>query len=454
MSDTIAAISTPIGEGGIGIVRVSGSRALEIMRKVLENCPEEILPRHAYYGKVRDEAGQILDEVLCIYMKAPHSYTCEDVVEFQAHGGTLSLRRILREVLRAGARMAEPGEFTKLAFLNGRIDLTQAEAVIDIIRAKSEVPLMLAEDQLEGRLGREISSIRRELLDLLSQMAVNIDFPDEDIEQFAYEEFILAIHQCLEKTGRLLLTAEEGRIARDGIRTAIVGKPNVGKSSLMNGILRQQRAIVTEIPGTTRDTIEETANIRGVPIILTDTAGIRETDDRIEKIGIERSREELARADLILFVLDSSEALSPEDREIAAELAGRRVLVLLNKQDLEGQLREKEIRALLPEAEVLRTSLLEMEGADPVIEKISEMFLSGMSLRQERAIVSNERHRDALCRAEASLQAAEQLLTAGEPLEIAEIDVHAAYDALGEILGETAGDEILDHVFSKFCLGK
>ena len=454
MADTIEAISTPIGEGGIGIVRVSGSRAQEIMRRILKPCPETIRPRHAYYGTACDANGTMIDEVLCLYMKAPHSYTCEDVVEFQAHGGTLSLQRILRAVLKAGARLAEPGEFTRLAFMNGRIDLTQAEAVIDIIRAKSEIPLALAEEQLAGRLGREVTRIRRDLLDLLSQMAVNIDFPDEDIEQVAYEEFRISVSRCLERVETLLETAEEGRIARDGLRAAIVGKPNVGKSSLMNGLLRQQRAIVTEIPGTTRDTIEETANICGIPVVLTDTAGIRETQDRIEQIGIERSREELARADLVIFVLDGSEQLTEEDLEIAAGLSGKKVLAVLNKKDLGSEVTAAQIRAQIPGSVIVRTSLLEPEGAEEVSEAVRDLFFAGLTTTMDRAIVSNERHREALERAAQSLVSARDLLGSGEPLEISELEAHAAYDALGEILGETAGEEILDNVFSKFCLGK
>lgn len=455
MGDTIAAISTPQGEGGIGIVRISGDKALSIMKNLLRPCPDKVKPRYAYYGNIcRANSDEIIDEAICLYMKAPHSYTCEDVVEIQAHGGILSIRMILRAVLEAGARMAEPGEFTKLAFLNGRMDLAQAEAVIDVIKAKSELPLQIAERQLKGRLGTEVQDIREELRDVLAQMAVNIDFPDEDIEQVEFEKFTEDLTAVSSRVQRLLDTCDNGRIAKEGIRVAIVGKPNVGKSSLMNALLGEERAIVTNIPGTTRDTIEESANIHGIPLVLTDTAGIRETEDVIEQMGIQKSHEEMEAADLIILVVDGSQGLSQEDLEILKQNREQKVLVILNKEDLGTGVTEEDIREIIPYAEIVRTSLLSMTGADAVVQRIEKMFVSGIVNMTERNIVTSERQRDALERGKASLKDAIHLLEIQEPIEICELEAHNAYEALGEIVGETAGEEILDTVFSKFCLGK
>lgn len=490
MADTIAAISTPQGEGGIGIVRISGDKSLDIMKKLLHPCPPVIRPRYAYYGNIcRPESEEVVDEAICFYMKAPHSYTCEDVVEIQAHGGVVSIRLILRAVLEAGARMAEPGEFTKLAFLNGRMDLEQAEAVIDVIKAKSELPLQIAERQLRGRLGTEIRDIREQLRDVLAQMTVNIDFPDEDIEQVENEKFLASLREIQAHIQRLLDTCDDGRIAKEGIKVAIAGKPNVGKSSLMNALLGEERAIVTSIPGTTRDTIEESANIGGIPLVLTDTAGIRDTEDVIEKIGIRKSHEEMEAADLLILVMDGSKALEEADeqelREMIpsnwgidretdeAEKAERnrenreyqgnhsrrtnersKVLVVINKEDLGCCVTEEEVCRVLGNVKVVRTSLLTMEGADTVAAAIREMFASGIESMTERNIITSERHRNALERGLLAASDGISLLESGEAIEICEIPVHNAYDCLGEIIGETAGEEILDTVFSKFCLGK
>lgn len=455
MSDTIAAISTPIGEGGIGIVRISGPKSLSIMKEIFTPLPEEVEPRHTYFGKViKIKDNSIIDEAICIYMKAPNSYTCEDVVEIQAHGGTVSLRMILRNVISAGARIAEPGEFTKLAFLNGRIDLVQAEAVIDVIKAKSEVPLSIAERQLQGKLGVEITQIRSKMLDILAQMAVNIDFPDEDIEQVAYDDFTFALSECKNRIKKLLDTADSGRIAREGIKVAIIGRPNVGKSSLMNDILGENRAIVTDIPGTTRDTIEEVASISGIPIVLTDTAGIRETEDVIERIGIERSYQKVDNSDLITLVIDGSVPLEKEDIEIIKSVRNKNVLIVINKRDLGKAVSIEEIKRFLPDADIVSTALIKPDGAEIVMNKIRDMFMNGLDISGERNIVTNERHHEALERAFSSINAAIELLESMQPLEISEIEVHSSYDALGEIIGETAGEEVIDTVFAKFCLGK
>lgn len=455
MSDTIAAISTPPGEGGIGIIRVSGEASFDIMGKVFTGATKKIEPRHVYYGTAVGSDGREIDEVICIYMKAPHTYTCEDVVEFQAHGGMISTKRILRSVLDAGARMAEPGEFTKLAFLNGRLDLTQAEAVIDLIKAKSEVPHDIAVSQLEGRLGGEVREIRAEMIDTLAQMAVNIDFPDEDIEQVAYDSFIEELSGDAKRVRKLIETADTGRIAREGIKGVIVGRPNVGKSSLMNELLGEGRVIVTDIPGTTRDTIEEMASLAGLPLVLVDTAGIRDASDEIEKIGIVRSKQELRAADIVILVIDGSEALKPEDLEIIDSVKNKKVLAVLNKKDLGSVVTFEDIQDKLGDAAVISTSLKKHgNGFDTISEELHKMITGGDIRSEQGNIITNERHTAALKNAERSLLSAVDLLKRDEPLEIAEIDAHSACDSLGEILGETAGEEVLDAVFSKFCLGK
>ena len=494
MADTIAAISTPAGSGGIGIVKVSGPQSLDIMRTVMKGCPETVRPRHAYYGNVISQrTGDVIDEAIFIYMQAPHTYTREDVLEIQAHGSLVAIRSILREVLAAGARLAEPGEFTKLAFLNGRIDLAQAEAVIDLINAKSEIPERIAVGQLGGRLSREVRSLRATLVDVLAEMAVNIDFPDEDIEKFTLDKFAGVLDDVQQEVDRLLATADRGRIAREGLKIAIVGKPNVGKSSLMNGLLGQDRVIVTAVPGTTRDTVEESVSIGGMPVVLVDTAGMHESDDVVESIGISRSRESIEIADMILFVVDGSKPLEDEDREVGRlivetsggryGLAGsskhpfgsKRVIAVLNKRDLGIEVTAADVCGLLgltvetngsgsgndfgseavtEDLGIVSTSLLIPGGADAVRGQILTVLERGDLLVESGNTVTNERHRQALIRANASLLEAIQLLNRREPLEIAEVETRAAYEKLGEIIGESAGEEILDAVFSRFCLGK
>lgn len=466
MSDIIAAISTPPGQGGVGIVRISGDGSLGIMKKVFFECPQDPAPRHVYFGHVVDPAKTgpeaVIDEAVFIYMKAPHSYTCEDVVEIQAHGGPVGLKKILRTVIRNGARLAEPGEFTKLAFMNGRLDLTQAEAVMDIISAKTDVPYTIAESQLEGSLGRRIREIRQGLLDVLAQMAVNIDFPDEDIEEMEYDSFIRDVSREKENITSLIDSAPAGRITREGVKVAIVGSPNAGKSSLLNGLLGEERAIVTDVPGTTRDTIQEMMDIGGMPVVLEDTAGIRDTQDQVEKIGIDRSRKALQRADVVLFVIDGSRSLSDEDREIAAAVreCGKesRTITILNKEDLSHSFGDAEIRELLEDPRVIQTSLLKGKDLDLSVEKVSgeieRIIFAGTGSQLPSVIVTSERQLDALERAREQADSAVRMLRAGEALEICELGVHGAYDILGEIIGEEAGDQILDAVFSRFCLGK
>lgn len=467
-SDTIAAISTPPGEGGIGIVRMSGPLSLSIMEKLFKPANIKISndfsfePRHAYFGYFNDNRGNVIDDVICIYLKAPHTYTREDMVEVQAHGSPVSLKLILNALLSAGCRLAEPGEFTKLAFMNGRIDLSQAEAVMDLISAKTDTPHGIALKQLSGKLKEEIEDIRGKLRDVLAQVTVNIDFPDEDIEQREYHHLISELNIVKNKVEKIVTSADTGRIARDGVKVAIVGRPNVGKSSLMNNILGEDRVIVTNIPGTTRDVIEEHANFQGIPIVLTDTAGIRDSDDIVEKIGIDRAKTYIDSSDIILFVLDGSEELKKEDHTIIELIKKtesssnklKKVIIAINKSDLPQSITEEYISYLIPDALVLHTSLIKYDGAKAIVEQIGKLVIEGTVTSEMGNIVTNERHTSALNRAINELNDAINGLESGEALEMIEIPAHAAYDSLGEIIGETAGDEILDAVFTKFCLGK
>lgn len=456
--DTIAAIGTPLGEGGIGVIRVSGPDALPILEKVFEHAGD-LEDHRLTYGHIIDtERNVLIDECMAVFMKGPKTYTMEDVAEIHCHGSMVSLRNTLALVLQCGARMAEPGEFTKRAFLNGRIDLSQAEAVIDVVKAKTDRSFDVAITQLRGGLSLRVSEIRGLLLNLLVDITVNIDYPDEDIEEITAEKMedqILLIGDMIEK---LRSTASAGRMLREGIRVAITGRPNVGKSSLMNALLRENRAIVTEIPGTTRDTIEESVNIRSIPVQLIDTAGIHETDDVIEQMGIERSKDAFNQADIVIFMLDGSSELQPEDLQLAEEIRShigdRKCLVLLNKSDLGFAVGEQEMRALLPEAEIIRTAVKEEVGIDSIEDEIEALVFESSSTRADHILVNNVRHIHLLDHAAEDLQRALDMTRRREPLDFIEVDVRSAFDALGEILGETVNDEILDEVFSRFCLGK
>lgn len=456
MEDTIAAIATPPGEGGIGIIRISGENAREILDHIFRPAnPSSLENRKMSYGKIVDPSSEkIIDEVLCVYMKAPKTYTMEDVAEINCHGGMVPLRKTLELVLKSGARLAEPGEFTKRAFLNGRLDLSQAEAVIDLIKAKTDKTFDVAMNQLEGRFSARIKEIRKKLVDILVNVTVNIDYPDEDIEEITYDNLERDLCEVKEDISKLLDSAETGKIIQDGLNVAIIGKPNVGKSSLMNSLLNEARAIVTEIPGTTRDTIEEHLSIRGIPVRLTDTAGIRETSDIIEKIGIEKSKQSFNEADLVIFILDSSRPLSEEDKEIIELVNQNKTIVVLNKIDLERVISAENIKEMLPQAKVIETSMETQVGIDLIEDQIVDMVYGGKVSRSESVMVTNVRHKNLLETAEKSLEDAVDMTRMNEALEFIEIDVNSCYSQLGEIIGETVQDDIIHEVFARFCLGK
>ncbi|MBQ9825847.1 MAG: tRNA uridine-5-carboxymethylaminomethyl(34) synthesis GTPase MnmE [Firmicutes bacterium] len=494
---TIAAISTAYGEAGIGIVRTSGPDSLSVLRKVF--VPNRAgatagqlqtgagsagdagvwtpQPRHMYYGRIVDpKDGSVADECLAVFMPGPQSYTGEDVAEVQCHGSVISYKKILALMLENGAQPAEPGEFTKRAFINGRMDLAQAEAVIDLIKARSARSFDCAVGQLEGSLSQKIRSVRAELLDLLTELAVNMDYPDEDIEELTYNRLGNRISLINDELIKLKDSSAEGRILREGLLAAIVGKPNVGKSSLMNVLLREDRSIVTDVPGTTRDTIEEQISLRGITIRFVDTAGIRSSADKVESIGIERSKDAFNRAELLLLVLDSSEAISAEDLELMEMAKDRPVIVILNKDDLpaagshgktieasggsdggnglsEGMI-EDEIRRILPGARMVRLSAKTGEGLLQLEDSIEEYVTGGRVRREEDVLVTNVRHIALIEKAIEELSEAGRMTRAAEAMDFIEVNVRAAFDALGEITGETASGEVIEEVFRRFCLGK
>lgn len=458
MAETIAAIATPYGEGGIGVVKISGENSLQILYKVFKSgtlSSAAVKDRHLYYGKVEDPKNlEVIDECLAVFMEGPKSYTGEDVVEIHCHGSIVSLRRILMLVLSEGARIAEEGEFTKRAFLNGRLDLSEAEAVIDLIKAKTDKAYDAALLQMEGGLSLKIKYIRQNLLDLLVDITVNLDYPDEDIEELTYENLLKRSKSINEEIIEVLSTSNTGKIISEGINIAIIGKPNVGKSSLMNALLKEARAIVTEIPGTTRDTIEESLSIDGIPVKLTDTAGIRETDDIIEKIGIEKSKESFNMADLIIFILESHKDLEDEDKEIIEKLKNKKVIVLFNKIDLGKKLSKTKIKEFLPEALILETSILQSKGLKDLEEAIIQLVWGGHVKQEKSLVITNVRHERLLKDAAEAISDAISMGEAREALDFIEIDLKKAWESLGEIIGESVSEDIIDEVFSRFCLGK
>lgn len=451
--DTIAAISTPLGEGAIGIVRLSGTDSFAIAQKIFKGKDLNKVASHTLnYGHIIDPlTGKVMDEVMVGAMKSPKTFTREDIIEINTHGGIAVTNEILQLAIREGARLAEPGEFTKRAFLNGRVDLTQAEAVMDIIRAKTDKAMNIAVKQLDGSLSDLINNTRQEILNTLAQVEVNIDYPEyDDVEESTtavVREKTMEFEQLLTN---LLRTARRGKILREGISTAIIGRPNVGKSSLLNNLLREDKAIVTDIAGTTRDVIEEYVNINGVPLKLIDTAGIRETDDIVEQIGVERSKKALKEADLVLLVLNASEPLTAQDRQLLEISQETNRIILLNKTDLPETIETSE----LPE-DVIRISVLKNQNIDKIEERINNLFFENAGLvEQDATYLSNARHISLIEKAVESLQAVNQGLELGMPVDLLQVDLTRTWEILGEITGDAAPDELITQLFSQFCLGK
>jgi tRNA modification GTPase len=455
--DTIAAISTPVGMGGIGIVRCSGPLAQAIAGQVFRRREGAgpLLSHHFYLGEIiRPRDGVVLDEVLLVFMRRPKTYTREDVLEIHCHSGVLILQEILRAVLGSGARLAEPGEFTKRAFLNGRIDLTQAEAVIDLIQSKTRRSLELANRQRSGKLAGEVHRIKERLLDLLALLEAGIDFPEEEVPELSPPEVAQRLRESRNDLDALLGTYGEGRIYREGIAAVIVGRPNVGKSSLLNCLLKEERAIVTAIPGTTRDVIEEVANIEGIPLRIMDTAGLRHARDAIEEEGVRRTRDCLAQADLAIWVLDGSEPLTAEDFDILPQVRPKKTVVAINKNDLAQRFSPGDLQGQIPEALLVSISALHGSGIEGLKKGIQRLALNGRLESSAETILSNLRHKRAIEVARGALSEALSSLGANLSFEFITLDVREALDALGEIVGETTSGEVLDRIFEQFCIGK
>lgn len=451
--DTIAAISTPVGEGGIGIIRVSGPAALPIAQNIFRAKGNGGLKSHRFsYGTVVHPAtGDVLDETMLVYMKAPNSYTREDVVEIQCHGGTLVVSRILSLVIEAGARLAQPGEFTKRAFLNGRIDLVQAEAIMDVISSRTEASLTLAQHQREGLLSQRISAIQEAILYSLAYVEALIDFPEEDLDVAVERDVQGRVAPALAELKGLIDGFEEGKVLRDGVSVVLAGRPNVGKSSLLNTLLKEKRAIVTAVPGTTRDVIEEVVNINGLPVKLLDTAGIRHSEDQVEQEGVRLSLERIPRADLVLFVIDSSAPFTDDDRIILDAIGSKSCIVVRNKSDLPSLCELPDAVA----APVVAISTLTGAGVPELRETLHDTFVHGKAVdSREYVAISHARHRDALVKAQRSLQRFADNLAAGVNMELLPIDLRDALDAVGEVTGATTADDVLDRIFSSFCIGK
>lgn len=455
--DTIAAISTAQGTGGIGIIRISGSTAFEIAQRIFVGKKpfDEIKTHTLSYGKIIDtESKATIDEVLISKMKKPNTFTREDIVEINCHGGAVVLGKILELVIKEGARPAEAGEFTKRAFLNGRIDLSQAEAVIDLINAKTTRSTRVAVDQLEGKLSRRIKEAREKLIELLAHIEVTVDYPEDDIEEITGQEVYSGILEIKKKLEALSNNFEKGRIIREGIAAVIVGRPNVGKSSLLNEMAGKNKAIVTDIPGTTRDIIEEYINIKGIPVRIIDTAGIRETEDVVEQIGVDMARKAIETADLIIAVIDASTGLIDEDLAIIRNVEDKKLIILLNKIDLVSEKIADEIEAMMAGKKVIRTSLINESGIEELEEYIVNMFLKGEVNSDNDVLITNIRHKNLIDKALKSIGYAAAAFEQKVPLDCITIDIKNAAESLGEITGESVNEDVMHEIFSRFCIGK
>lgn len=453
--DTIAAIATPIGEGGISIIRVSGENALEIVNKIFRGANLNKVASHTiHYGHIIDYANKdVVDEVLVTVMLAPKTFTRENTVEVSCHGGLLVTQKILQLILDNGARMATPGEFTKRAFINGRIDLTQAESIMDIIEAKTDRARQVAMKQLEGGLLFEIRKLRQELLNTMAHEEVNIDYPEYDMDDVTSKEMYDKAQQVIKEIDKLLATAQEGKVVRSGLATAIVGRPNVGKSSLLNYLSKEEKAIVTNIAGTTRDTLEEYVSLKGILLKLIDTAGIRQTDDIVEKIGVERSKRAITESDLVLLLINSSEELTEEDQKLLELTQDKKRIVILNKADQVAKITKKDIQKIT-DSPIVTISVLKKQNMIGLEEAIKSLFLQGITDSKSEVMVTNQRQNDLLRKAKQSLIEAIEAINDNMPLDLVQIDLKEAWDSLGEITGDIAPDELITQLFSKFCLGK
>jgi len=457
LNDTIVAISTPLGEGGIGMVRMSGKNALKIADKVFRSKdkekPSQFKTYTTHYGHIIDK-NQIIDEIILTVMRSPKSYTKEDIVEINCHSGIVPLRKVLELVIKEGGRLAQPGEFTKRAFLNGRIDLAQAEAVLDVIKAKTDSSLKVAIDQLKGSLSEEITKIRENLLQLYAHIEACIDFPEENVEILSNSDMLNNLKRITRRLKQLIDTADNGKVLRDGITTVICGKPNVGKSSLMNAFLRENRVIVSHIPGTTRDTIEELVNIRGIPLKIVDTAGIMDSDDHLTKEGVVRSRTYIKTADLVLFLLDASEELHDRDLAIMEEVKDKKTIVVINKTDLPKKLDTKKINNHLHDKKVIEISVEKNKNLEKLEKAVTEMVWHGKITPNNDPLITNVRHKNALVSSYESLNEVIVSLENKLSPELVAINMREGIDKLGEVIGQMISEDILDRIFSEFCIGK
>ncbi len=455
--DTIAALSTPYGTGGIGVIRISGEHAFRLAAKIFVSfrAMEEIESHTVSYGKILDpESKEIVDEVLLLKMAKPNTFTREDVVEIHCHGGIVVINRVLELIFKYGARPAEAGEFTKRAFLNGRIDLSQAEAIIDLINSKTVESSKAAVSHLEGRLSGRLKSLREELVELLAHIEVTVDYPEHDIEEITGEKVYASLKQIKGELLRLAGTFHRGKLLREGINIVIAGKPNVGKSSLLNQLSGHTRAIVTDIPGTTRDIIEEYVNIKGIPAKITDTAGIRTTEDLVEKIGVDKAYEAIAAADLIIMLIAADTGIVDEDREILKEMEGSKKIILINKTDLADSSRIAELRKELGNGCILEASVVRDQGIENLEAAIAEMFYSGDISKNEEVLLTNARHKSLVDKATAAIEQAMGSFDAGMPLDMVTIDIKSSADYIGQITGESIDEAVMHNIFSRFCIGK